>query len=406
MTAMADAQRLPISSSELRLASLLASMTDLVFVLDSERVFTEYHQHPDRTLFVPAEDFIGRSIYQIGFPQPALMKLEAAIAAVEINGTPQSVEYTLPLPDGPMQFEARVSRIADGAGGHAGVTVVARDVTRRHQAEVRRRALEQQLHEARRAEAVGVLAGGVAHEFNNLLTAVLGNLEYSIERAAAGPQLADTTVIDALRDALGAAERAAAISRTMLMLSGRAERRMESVDLSLILSRTLQRLKPALPVQLQLQLQLSADLPYIRGDADQLIWLTEALMRNAVEAAAEREPFIAVRSGADYFDASFLAAAIPAGQLRAGRLVWFEVADHGPGISEEARTRMFDPFFSTRSTRRGLELAVALAIVRAHGGAFLVDSVPDHGTRVRVLIPPDPVAGDSPPDEPAGPASR
>ncbi len=386
---MPDAKRLPVFSNQSRLESLLASMTDLVFVLDDRRVFTQYHQNPAPELFVPAEDFVGRSIYQIGFPQPALMKLEAAIAAVEISGAPQSVEYTLPMPGGAMHFEARVSRIDNGAGGHAGVTVVARDVTSRHQSEARRRALERQLNEARRAEAIGLLAAGVAHEFNDLLTAVLGNLEISIEQVTTDSQLADMAIPDALRDALAAAESAAAISRTMLLLSGRGGLRMESVDLSLTLSRTLKRLRSSLPVQLELQLQLTSDLPSVRGDVDQLAWLLEALMRNAVEAVGEREPFIAVRSGTVDCDAESLAEAVPAGQLQPGRLVWFEVVDHGSGMNEETQQRMFDPFFSTRTPRRGLELAVAMAIVRAHGGAFLVDSTVGRGSSVRVLLPPD-----------------
>ncbi len=369
--------------SESRLRSLLQSMTDLVFVLDDRRIFTEYHQMPDRGLYVPAEDFIGRSIYQIEFPQPALMRLEAAIAAVETSGAPQTADYALPLPDGTAHFEARVTRIVDHAGGHAGVTVVARDVTERYKAEARRHELEKQLQDSRRAEALGLLAAGVADECDNLLTAIIGNLEIVADQLPS-----DDPVAEPLREAITASERAAAISRRMLLLSGHGTFTEEPVDLAVLLTRAVRDLRPTLPVGVTLHSHLPGDLPLVKGDPEQIACLVQALLENALDASSGSEAAIEVRGGTSELDEPALRDTVPPGAMRPGRLVWFEVADSGAGMTSEAVGRMFDPFYTTRGAGRGLDLAVAMGVVRAHNGAFIVDSAPGQGTRVRVLLHP------------------
>jgi two-component system, cell cycle sensor histidine kinase and response regulator CckA len=369
-------------ASEPRLRSLLASMTDLVFVLDSDRVFAEYHQSPDTGLFSPPDNFVGRSIHEIGFPEPALDLLAGAIEAVETTGEPQSVEYTIPLPHGAAHFEARLSRIVDQQGRHAGTTVVAHDITQRKVDEAQRLELERQLHESRRLEGLGLLAGGVAHDFNNLLTAIIGNLELLEGEVNTGGPAGR-----ALRAATVASLRAAEIARKMLMLSGGGAFNMGPLDLAPVLTVVVERLRPRAPANVALRLDLAPAVPDVVADTRQIEFVVEALVENAFEAIGKGPGAVTVRSGVGDYSAVALSAAVPAAEAQPGRFAWIEVADDGPGMDALTASKMFDPFFSTRFIGRGLGLAAAQGILRGHRGAFLVTSELGLGTTVRALLP-------------------
>jgi two-component system, cell cycle sensor histidine kinase and response regulator CckA len=369
-------------ASEPRLRSLIASMTDLVFVLDADRVFAEYYQPPGTGLFSPPESFVGRSIHEVDFPEPALSLLAGAIEAVESTGEPQSVEYTLALPRGATHFEARLSRIDDDQGRYAGTTIVARDITQRKIEESHRLELERQLHESRRLEGLGLLAGGVAHDFNNLLTAIIGNLELLKEEVDAGGPAGR-----ALRAATVASLRAAEIARKMLMLSGGGGFNMGPLDLAPVLTGVVERLWPRAPANVALRLDLAPAVPEVVAEARQIEFVVEALVENAFEAIGKAPGTVTVRHGVGEYSAVALSAAVPAAEAHPGRFAWFEVEDDGPGMDALTASKMFDPFFSTRFIGRGLGLAASQGIIRGHRGAFLVSSEFGRGTRVRALLP-------------------
>jgi two-component system, cell cycle sensor histidine kinase and response regulator CckA len=369
-------------ASEPRLRSLIASMTDLVFVLDADRVFAEYYQPPATGLLSPPESFVGRSIHEVDFPEPALSLLAGAIEAVESTGEPQSVEYTLALPRGATHFEARLSRIDDDQVRYAGTTIVARDITQRKIEESHRLELERQLHESRRLEGLGLLAGGVAHDFNNLLTAIIGNLELLKEEVDAGGPAGR-----ALRAATVASLRAAEIARKMLMLSGGGGFNMGPLDLAPVLTGVVERLWPRAPANVALRLDLAPAVPEVVAEARQIEFVVEALVENAFEAIGKAPGTVTVRHGVGEYSAVALSAAVPAAEAHPGRFAWFEVEDDGPGMDALTASKMFDPFFSTRFIGRGLGLAASQGIIRGHRGAFLVSSEFGRGTRVRALLP-------------------
>jgi signal transduction histidine kinase len=114
------------------------------------------------------------------------------------------------------------------------------------------------------------------------------------------------------------------------------------------------------------------------------------LVVNASEAMSAAEGRVLIRTGTLVADSAFLSRCVPPGELAPGDYILIEVADSGCGMSKAVRERAFEPFFTTKFTGRGLGLATVLGIVRAHGGAVQVDSEPDRGTTVRVLLPPAP----------------
>jgi len=137
----------------------------------------------------------------------------------------------------------------------------------------------------------------------------------------------------------------------------------------------------------QLVMDLPTDLPTIRADATQIRQVVMNLLTNASDALGDEPGEIHLRTGVTDVDAESLMDTWPGGEHTPGPYVWVEVRDTGCGMDEETRRRMFEPFFSTKFTGRGLGLAAVLGIVRGHDGTLHVDSTPDAGTTFRVLFP-------------------
>jgi nitrogen-specific signal transduction histidine kinase/CheY-like chemotaxis protein len=264
-------------------------------------------------------------------------------------------------------------------------------VTVRLEAERQRHELETRMQEAQRLESLGVLAGGVAHDFNNLLAAIMGNTEFLRERAAGDPELA--CHVDEIATAT---ERAADLCRQLLAYSGRRTLARQPLDLTRLVEDSSRLLGITVPRKVELVLDLAPGLPAVAGDASQLRQVVVNLAVNAAEAlGAVNAPgapgdgagVVRVRTGVVTLDRAGVRRLVHGDQPSPGTYVFLEVEDDGCGMSEEVRGRIFEPFYSTKFTGRGLGLAAVRGIVRGHGGAFELESAPGCGTRIRVLFP-------------------
>ena len=258
----------------------------------------------------------------------------------------------------------------------------------------------EQSFEAEKLESLGVLAGGIAHDFNNLLMAILGNAELARLGLPEG-----SPAHDCLGEIEKASNRAADICRQMLFYSGRGHFAMQSASLSSLVEETAQVLSGSLPETVRLELRLGRDLPRVRADPGQVQQVIANLVQNAAESMRSDSVRICVRTGAARCDATSLGEGVGGGSLPEGVYAFVEVEDDGRGFDEKTRARLFDPFFSTKFTGRGLGLAAALGIVRAHRGTIRVESEVGRGSRIRVLIPALDEAGASAGKGPS-PASR
>lgn len=160
-----------------------------------------------------------------------------------------------------------------------------------------------------------------------------------------------------------------------------------ALDLSQLVTRARPLLAGSLTGMQWLEVELAAALPTVDGDAVQLRQLLINLVANASEALGERGGRVVVRTGTIDCDAQYLGGCFAGHGLAGGRHVYLEVEDSGCGLSEAARAHIFDPFFSTKFTGRGLGLAAVLGVVRGHRGAIDVRSAVGVGTRMRVLLP-------------------
>ncbi len=296
------------------------------------------------------------------------------ILAEDLNTGDQGLELEGRRKNG-TSFPAEITARFFTAAGERRFAAYIHDITDRRRA-------EEALSYARRQESLGSLAGGIAHDFNNLFCGVLGHLDLSRNLAPVGSPL-----LAHLERIRGEMLRASELSQKMLAFSGKGRFAMGQIDLN----RLLEELKPQLGLELPklatLSFRFTEGLPRMEGDPLQIQQVVQYLVANASEALGEHEGIIDITTGLVDLDAESLRQSFPGQQLLPGPHVTLEVADTGEGIPPENLPRIFDPFFSTRFAGRGLSLAVAQGILRAHRAGFGIISTVGVGTRFKLFFP-------------------
>jgi PAS domain S-box-containing protein len=299
-----------------------------------------------------------------------------------IAGAEGEHEYRIRTKSGEVRWlHERLRSALDAETGDVIVYGAAHDISERRRADEERERLQARLHESQRLESMGAMARGVAHDFNQLLTPILG-------QASAG--LAEVDERSPLRDRLErirqAAEYAAALVQQMLTYAGQGALTVERVDLSRLVEQMLPLLRSAVTSKVRLEADLAPALPLLRADPMQIRQVVLNLVSNGAEALSGSGS-VWVRTGAIDADDRLLRRAVLATPHGPGRFVALEVEDDGPGMDETTREHLFDPFFSTKREGRGLGLPTVLGIVRRHEGAILVDAELGKGSRFRILLP-------------------
>ena len=256
------------------------------------------------------------------------------------------------------------------------------DVTQRKQAAAAAALLEERLRQTQKLETLGILAGGVAHDFNNLLTCVLGSADLAMADVPPGSPAAEH-----LSTIATTALRAADLCRQMLIYAGKGTSPGMPVDLREIVKDMGRILTTGLSRRATLHLSTEVPVASVLADPTQLRQLVLNLAVNASESLGEDHGDVTITVGREHRTRASLSGTIPGGHAEPGEYVYVEVTDTGSGMDEETRQRMFDPFFSTRFTGRGLGMAVVLGVVRGHRGVLEVETHLGVGTRVRALFP-------------------
>jgi len=249
--------------------------------------------------------------------------------------------------------------------------------------------LEQQYYQAQKLESIGRLAGGVAHDLNNLLTPILGYGEILGEDGIDGDRkkrMADSIV--------SAAQRARNLVRQLLAFSRKQNLEFRQVDLNQLLGEFRNLLRRTIREDINLVLDLAESLPAVQGDPGQLEQVVMNLAVNAQDAMPKGgELFIETRLVE--LDENYAAAHQG---VKPGDYVMMAVSDTGCGMSEDIQKKLFEPFFTTKSkeTGTGLGLATAYGIIKQHGGNIWAYSEPDRGSTFKVYLPAaEPVSGAS-----------
>jgi two-component system cell cycle sensor histidine kinase/response regulator CckA len=358
-----------------RLAAIVANSDDAIIGLSLDGTILTWNAGAERTYGYPRERVLGRPLSML-MPQEAAGEAAELLDAVRRGGRIVNRESRRVCQDGrSILVSLTISPIRDSTGAVRGISAIERDITEK-------RRLEERAWCAQKLESLGTLAGGVAHDFNNLLTGIIGNVNLALEEMPESSRWRPM-----LEEVQTASERAARLTMRMLAYSGNSRFVVEPLDLSDLVRQTGALLAATLSPNIELRFELAEGLPPVHADRTQIEQLIVDLVINAGEAIPPGRPGVVILATAARAFEEAPPEDSAEGRIECGQYVALEVRDNGCGIAPEIRPRIFDPFFSTKFTGRGLGLAAALGIVRGHHGAMQVESAPGEGSTFRVLLP-------------------
>ena len=268
--------------------------------------------------------------------------------------------------------EANISPVRDAAGKIINYVAVKRDVTHEVQ-------LETQFRQAQKMEAVGQLAGGVAHDFNNILAVI--QMQASLLKSD-GLSTEQTELADGITESV---QRAVALTRQLLLFSRREVFQPRDLELNETIAATTKMLKRMLGETIEMQLKLAAQPLFLHADAGMLDQVLMNLCVNARDAMPGGGHLLIETAGVE-LDELAVGQSV---QARAGSFVRLSVSDNGGGIPPEILPQIFEPFFTTKPVGKGtgLGLATVFGIVQQHQGWINVYSEVGHGTTFRIYLP-------------------
>ena len=262
--------------------------------------------------------------------------------------------------------------LLDAEGHPRGAVGVFIDITERKQNEER-------LRHAQKLGSIGLLAGGVAHDFNNLLTVIIGSADAALTKYP---------FCDEVRHILTASERAAHLTRQLLAYAGKGQFVTKTFNLTDLVSRSRELLLASIPKRVDLVFHLPEQELLVKADPSQIEQILMNLIINAAEAIPpQTDGRIEIATGTSDVTAERVRDHEPAYDTRPGRFVYLKVTDNGSGMDEATQAQIFDPFFSTKFTGRGLGLAAVQGIVRSCKGFIEVESSRGAGSKFQVFLP-------------------
>lgn len=357
--------------SEARYRALFEQSADAVFVTSRDGEVVEVNAAAIELFGAPPHEVIGVKIGEL-YASPA--ERDQVNRHIEQSGAVRDHEFHFRRKDGSIRNCCLTANARRSRDGHiVGYQEIVRDVTDRRQ-------LEDALRQAQKMDALGRLAGGVAHDFNNMLTAILGCADMVLLQVGTTEPIAAD-----LQEIYQAAERAAALTRQLLAFSRKQNLRLVPIDVNAVVTETTHLLRRTLGDDIRVVMALADDLPPIEADGTQL----EQVIMNLAINARDAMP----RGGTLTIETSRLrrASADPrsSGELDWEPAVQLTVRDTGHGIDAATKARLFEPFFTTKGEGRGtgLGLATAYGIVRQFGGTISVDSEVGRGTTFNLSFP-------------------
>ncbi|HXN47553.1 MAG TPA: PAS domain-containing protein [Bryobacteraceae bacterium] len=288
-------------------------------------------------------------------------------------------EFRVVWPDGSVHWVSSHGRVYfEGEGENrkaARFVGVNLDITARKRA-------EENIRQSQKLESIGLLAGGIAHDFNNLLVGVIGNASLAEDMLPQGSPLAGI-----LKGIVRSGEQAAHLTRQMLAYAGKGQFVLEEVDLTAMVRETTVLLQSSVSKKIAWHFDLSSAIPAVEADPSQMQQVFMNLALNAAEAIGDQAGVVSVATGEQEVFAAEARDELQDWPIEPGRHVFLEVRDTGCGMSAEALTRIYDPFFTTKFQGRGLGLAAVAGIVRSHKGAIRLVTAAGGGSSFRVLFP-------------------
>ncbi len=355
------------------------AVTDMICIIGAEYEIMRVNRAMSDRFGVKPEELIGRRCYEVLHGQPS--PLPDCPHARMIRGDAGHIEEIEQKMLGGF-FDVTVSPLRDPEGKISACVHVARDVTERKKAEEERLQMEQKFQQTQRLESLGVLTGGIAHDFNNILTIILGYCHIIINGI--------DPVVDPIlhvKQVEKAASRAADLCRQMLTYAGKNSLVKTLINMNQLVDENVKMLKSAIKRNINIELELKPDVPEIVGDNAQIQQVVMNLIINAAEAIGERGGIIRIRLEKKTVRNKAIEKDFFGNRIRNGEYACLEVSDNGCGMSIDTQKRIFEPFYTTKFTGRGLGMSVLLGIINSHEGGLQLFSEPGKGSRFRLYFP-------------------
>ncbi|MGA2279356.1 MAG: two-component regulator propeller domain-containing protein [Verrucomicrobiota bacterium] len=365
-----------LRESEEKFHQLAENITDVFWITSPDRQKIHYISHAYELIW-------GRSVADLcAHPEqwleavlPADRERVLAVFARLMNDEPNvSVEYQITHPNGAVRWiHDRGFQVRDAAGNVVRLTGIATDITEHKQ-------LEAQLFQSQKMETVGKLAGGVAHEFNSILTAIIGQSELLIEDLPSGSPLSQSAT-----EISKAADRAATLTRQLLAYGRKQFLHPKTLDLNQVIADMEGMLRHLMGGDVDVRIISDAGLRAVKADAGQL---EQVIINMAINArdAMPRGGKLTLETANVTFNHE---RADRDPEMKPGDYVMLAIADTGTGMSAEVKARVFEPFFSTKDVGQGtgLGLATCYGIIKQSGGHISVSSEPGRGTTFKIYLP-------------------
>ncbi len=356
-----------------RLASIIDSSEDAIISKGLDGTITSWNKGAERIYGYTPEEVVGKNISLLApsdHPDeiPGILQKIARGESVEHH---ESVRVTK---DGRrLDVSISVSPLRDAKGDVVGASAIARDITAQKRA-------EDQLHQSQKMEAIGRLAGGVAHDFNNILGIINACAEFLRDRV--DPAAESSQYVDNIKKSI---ERGSSLTRQLLAFSRSSVIQPRVLDLNERLKDVTKLLRPLMGDDVEILVVSKSPSAVIEADPGQLDQIVVNLAVNARDAMPRGGKFI-LETRAERFDESF---AEQYQNMSAGKYVVLAVSDTGSGMDEATVSHIFEPFFTTKEAGKGtgLGLATVYGIVKQSAGHIWVYSEPGHGTTFKIYLP-------------------
>jgi two-component system, cell cycle sensor histidine kinase and response regulator CckA len=358
-------------ASEKRYRALFENAKDAIAVMTPEGVVREMNQRWADIVGVPREELVGRRVRDFA-PRGEEVKNSESYQRMLVSGAAVSPPVNIATGDGShllMEFSQTTIDVA----GEDLIFTIGRDVTEKQR-------LEELLRQSQKLEVIGQLAGGVAHDFNNILTAILGFCELLLTELE--PHHVGREDVLEIKTA---GQRAAALTRQLLAFSRKQILQPNVLDINDVIKGMEPMLRRLIAAHIDLVVSLQDDIGSIKIDPTQLEQIVMNLLVNASDAMP-RGGKLTIETSNVHLDEHYGGRHLP---VTPGDYVMLAVSDTGVGMDEATSQRVFEPFFTTKELGKGtgLGLATVYGIVKQSGGDIWVYSEPGHGSAFKIYLP-------------------